>query len=251
MQIETNIVRLRNHKPGCEACSLSRFCLAAGLSTEEMGVLGETTRQSRPLPRGHRMFRAGDALENLYLIKSGSMKTYHTTPDGLEQILRFHLPGDLIGLDAMGHDRHTSTAVTLETTSACMVPWAAIEGLTRRVPAVQRSLMRFIGNELANENDRVVLLGQRSARERLAAFLLHLSGQFHRRGFSATEFNLSMSRQEIANYLALAIETVSRLFTAFQSEGLLAIDRRFVRVLSLDALAGVSGTGARAAMSLG
>ena len=155
MQTDTNIVRLRNHKPGCEACSLSRFCLAAGLNADEMGVLGETTRQSRPLPRGHRLFRAGDTLENLYLIKSGSVKTYHTTPDGLEQILRFHLPGDLIGLDAMGSDRHTSTAVTLETTSACMLPWTAVEGLTRRVPAVQRSLMRFIGKTLAHSITRV------------------------------------------------------------------------------------------------
>lgn len=251
MQTDTNIVRLRNHKPGCEACSLSRFCLAAGLNTEEMTILGETTRQGRPLPRGHRLYRAGDALENLYLIKSGAVKTYHTTPDGLEQILRFHLPGDLIGLDAMGQDRHTSTAVTLETTSVCMLPWTAVETLTRRVPAVQRSLMRFIGNELANENDRVVLLGQRSARERLAAFLLHLSAQFQRRGFSATEFNLSMSRQEIANYLALAIETVSRLFTAFQSEGLLAIDRRFVRVLEREALVQMVGGDTAPAASLG
>ncbi len=234
-----NIVRLRP-RASCEDCSLNRFCLAAGLSTGELAALAEVTLHSRPMQRGHRLFRAGEPLEFLYMIKAGSVKIYSSTRDGLEQIIRFHLPGDVMGLDAMGSERHASTAVALETSTVCMLPWASLDEITQRIPRLQRQLLRFVGNELCNENERLVLLGQRTARERLAAFLLYLSAQFRRRGFSATEFHLSMSRQEIANYLALAIETVSRLFTAFQQEGLVTIDRRFVRLESIDLLRGVA-----------
>lgn len=235
MRHAENIVRLRP-RGGCAECSLNRFCLAAGLSSAEMAALAELTHHSRPMPRGHCLFRAGDPLDYLYLIKAGSVKIYASTRDGLEQIVRFHLPGDLMGLDAMGTERHPSTAVAMETTSVCMLPWGALDYIAARVPGLHRQLLRFVGNEIAAENERIVLLGQRAARERLAAFLLYISDQFRRRGFSATEFHLSMSRQEIANYLALAIETVSRLFTAFQNEGLITIERRFVRLERLDAL---------------
>ncbi|MCC7414367.1 MAG: cyclic nucleotide-binding domain-containing protein [Gammaproteobacteria bacterium] len=235
MGTSDNIVRL-HQRVSCDECSLNRFCLAAGLDAQDTERLSATMRHSRPLPRGHRLFRSGEPLEHLYVIKAGAVKIYSSTADGLEQILRFHLPGDLMGLDAMGEERHMSTAVALETTMVCMLPWHAIDTAMRQIPGLQHQLLRFVGNEIATENERVVLLGQRSARERLAAFLLYLSAQFKRRGLSATEFNLPMSRQEIANYLALAIETVSRLFTSFQGEGLVTIERRFVRLESLEAM---------------
>jgi len=206
------------------------------MSKRERLKLGAITRQSRPIQRGQSLYRAGEDLEHLYLIKSGSMKIFSTTEDGLEQIIRFHLPGDLLGLDAMECSVHTSTAVALETTSLCMLPWSQVGVIVDSIPGFFNRLMSIVGKEISTENERIVLLGQRSARERLAAFLLHLSAQFSARGFSKTEFNLSMSRQDIANYLALAIETVSRLFSAFQSDGLVYIDRRFVRIEQFDEL---------------
>lgn len=240
MNAQDKILRFRQGGSNCEDCRLSQFCLAREMSLEDKARLSGITRQSRPIDRGKALFRAGEELAHLYLIKSGSMKIFSTTEDGLEQIIRFQLPGDIIGLDAMEHDTHRSTAVALETSSLCMLPWPSIEDALKRLPGLYKQLLRIVGKEIATENERIVLLGQRSARERLAAFLLHLSAQFSARGFSALEFNLSMSRQEIANYLALAIETVSRLFSAFQSEGLIHIERRFVRLERLDDLRSIA-----------
>jgi CRP/FNR family transcriptional regulator len=248
MNTHGNVVRLKLTPEGCGPCGMNRFCLAAGLAEQDFAQFAPVVRSTRPLQRGQSLFRCGDRLTHLYLLKAGSMKVYTTTEDGLEQIIRLHLPGDVLGLDAMQEGVHTSTAVALETTTLCMVPWEFIDANVDRIPSLRRRLLRLIGKEIANENERIVLLGQRNARERLAAFLIYLSNRFERRGFSAREFRLSMSRQEIANYLALAIETVSRLFSAFQAEGVLSTDRRFVRVEQLEALRSIAtAQGARAA----
>jgi len=230
MSNATKVVRISARQGGCENCSLSRFCLANGLEPEEVGKLGRLTRQSRPFGRGQSIFRAGEELEALYFNGSAAAKIYTSAADGVDQIIRFHLPGDLIGLDAMGSGRHTSTAVALESTSVCSLPWSAVVSTHSPLPVLQQQVLRIVGTELANENERMIMLAQRTARERLGAFLVYLAAQFQRRGFSATEFHLSMSRQEIANYLGLAIETVSRLFSQLQDAGLLEVKRRFIRI---------------------
>ncbi len=232
----TNVVQMSRAGTSCENCCLNRFCLANGLKTEQMQMLNRLTRQSRPFNRGSTIFRAGEELEALYVIRSGAVKIFTSAPDGVDQIIRFHLPGDLIGLDAMGHHRHTTTAVALDTTSVCIIPWSAINSERSPLPILQSQVLRIVGTELATENERMIMLAQRAALERLAAFLVHLSEQFRRRGFSATEFNLSMSRQEIANYLGLAIETVSRLFSQLQADDLIEVSRRFVRIRQPEAL---------------
>ncbi|MGE0385264.1 MAG: cyclic nucleotide-binding domain-containing protein [Gammaproteobacteria bacterium] len=240
MNEQGNIVNFRSSRRGCDDCSLNRHCVASGLSAEEQATLGAVAKHPRPLHRGERLFRAGERLENLYIVSSGSVKLVNSTADGLEQIVRFHLPGDLIGLDGLHADRFTTTAVALETTSICVLPIGALENLMCRMPRLQRQVLRLVGKEINGENNRIVMLSQRSARERFAAFLLHLADQYGQRGFSHTEFNLSMSRQDIANYLALAIETVSRLFTAFETEGLIDVDRRLVRLRAADSLRGMA-----------
>jgi CRP/FNR family transcriptional regulator len=91
----------------------------------------------------------------------------------------------------------------------------------------------------------MVVLGQKSAEERLAAFLISLSARFQHRGFSPNQFNLSMSRGDIGNYLGLALETVSRLFTRFQNEELLRVDRKHIELLDREKLCSYSGTSCR------
>ena len=236
MGATNNVVEIGRGQTSCENCCLNRFCLANGLKAEEVATLNRITRQSRPFSRGAAIFRAGEELEALYVVRSGAVKIFTSAPDGVDQIIRFHLPGDLIGLDAMGSGRHTTTAVALDTTSVCIVPWSAVDSERSPLPVLQSQVLRIVGTELATENERMIMLAQRAALARLAAFLIHLSEQFRRRGFSATEFHLSMSRQEIANYLGLAIETVSRLFSQLQAEDLIDVSRRFVQIRRLEAL---------------
>jgi CRP/FNR family transcriptional regulator len=152
------------------------------------------------------------------------------------------LPGELVGLDALEHDNHMCAAVAMETVHVCELPLAQLEEMCHRLPGLPHRILRLIGREVAAKHAMLLLLGKRSAKERLATFLLNLASRFRQRGFSEKEFNLSMPRDDIANYLGLARETVSRLLTRFEVDGLLSVQRRRVRIHDMDRLQALAGS---------
>ena len=151
-------------------------------------------------------------------------------------MIGFHLPGELLGLDAIQTSRHGCSARVLETSAICEIPFERFEELASTIPSLQHQMFRLLSKEIGEDTEMLALLGKSTAEERVANFLLSLSSRFHRRGFSATDFFLSMSRQEIGSYLGLALETVSRLLTRFQDEGLLRVERKHVQILDLEGL---------------
>ncbi len=232
-----NVVSFENIKVACKNCSLATLCLPMGLSPEDMERLDSIVKRGRPFHRGDHLFREGDNLHSLRVITSGSVKTFSPSEDGSEQVLSFHLPGELIGLDAIQNECHTCSAKALETTAVCEIPFHNLEELSSNMPSLQHQMYRLLSREIGQDSEMLTLLGKKSAEERLATFLLSFSERFKKRGFSATDFFLSMSRHEIGNYLGLAVETVSRLFTRFQEEGLLHVERKHVQLLDLPRLA--------------
>lgn len=225
-----NVVRLECNAAHCGECRLQHLCI---MQVAEGGHAGTClARHTRPLARGHNLFRQGERLQSLYILHSGSVKSSVCTPDGLEHVVRFHLPGDLLGVDALGEGTHSSTAQCLETSTVCSVPVHIIEDAEQRYPGLNARILKHAAREIAREHARAVMLAQRGADERLAAFLLQLSEAYGRLGYATHAFNLPMARQDIASYLALAVETVSRLFTAFQREGLVKVDRRSIVIPS-------------------
>ncbi|MCO6412857.1 MAG: fumarate/nitrate reduction transcriptional regulator Fnr [Thiogranum sp.] len=225
------VVSLKEIKVACQACSLNEICLPVGMGETDLDRLDSIIDRKRPLARNDHLFRIGDPFQCLYAVRSGSLKTYATSEDGQEQVMGFHLPGELVGLDAIADGRHPLAAKALETTSLCEIPFADLEALSRQLPSLQHQLLRVMSQEIRADEQNMVTLGQKSAEERLASFLISLSSRFRRRGFSENQFNLSMSRSDIGNYLGLALETVSRLFTRFQNEGLLRVDRKHIELL--------------------
>ncbi len=230
------VVSIEQIKIACKNCSLSTLCLPLGLESGDIEKLDQIVKRNRPLHRGDHLFRQGNQFGSLYAVKTGSIKTYAPSEDGGEQVLGFHLPGELIGLDAIEDERHHCSAKVLETTAVCEIPFDRLENLSHHLPSLQHQLFRLLSREIGQDEDMFTLLGKRNAEERLAAFLVSLSERFQRRGFSALDFNLSMSRHEIGNYLGLAVETVSRLFTRFQEEGIIKAERRHIQLLDLDKL---------------
>jgi len=207
-----------------------------------MERLDDIIRRLRPISRGGHVFRAGDPLSSIYAIRSGWVKTYALAEDGNEQVTGFHLAGELVGLDAIASGEHPCSAKALDTTSVCEIPFERLEDLSCEVPGLQRQLLRIMSQELTTDEELLMLLGKRSAEERLAALLLSISGRLKQRGYSAHEFRLPMSRNDIGNYLGLAVETVSRLFTRFQQQGLLSVENKLVTVENLDALKFAAGS---------
>ena len=232
---------LPSGKVACQDCSLYQLCLPVGLDQKELAQLDGIIRRRRPMQRAEHRFVSGEAFTSIYAVRSGSIKTYSLTEDGREQVTGFFLPGELVGLDAIGSGVQSSSARALETTSVCEIPFGELEVLGEQIPSLPKQLLRIMSREMHQDQLLLMLLGKRSADERLAAFLISLSLRFGQRGYSSSEFNLSMSRNDIGNYLGLAVETVSRLFSRLQEEGILAVRSRHVRLLDLPRLRVLAG----------
>jgi len=233
------IVTLSKIKMACQSCSLYELCLPLGLHGEDLDRLENIIKRSHPLKKNESPFHQGDKFQAIYAIRSGSVKTYTVADDGSEQITGFYLPGELVGLDAISEDTHPCTAKALETTSYCEIPFNLLEELSGELPSLRHQLLKIMSKEITHDANLLMLLGKKTADERLASLLLSLSARLKNRGFSATEFNLSMSRNDIANYLGLAVETVSRLFTRFQDQGLIKVEGKFVQIMALEQLKGM------------
>jgi CRP/FNR family transcriptional regulator, anaerobic regulatory protein len=228
---QSTVISIESIRVACRHCTLSSLCLPMGLTPEDVERLDDIVKRARPLQRGDILFREGDRFRSLFVVKTGSLKTFAPSAEGGEQVLSFHLPGELIGLDAIDKGEHACSASALETSAICEIPFGRLEELTAIIPSLQHQMYRLLSKEIGHDTDMLLLLGKKNAEERLAAFLLSFSQRLHKRGLSATDFHLSMSRHEIGNYLGLAVETVSRLFTRFQDDGLVRVERKHIELL--------------------
>jgi CRP/FNR family transcriptional regulator len=228
--------KLDQIKVACKDCNLFQLCLPVGIDASELEELDSIIKRRRPLKRGEHLFHVGSPFQAIYAVRSGSIRTYAPTEDGHEQVTGFHLPGELLGLDAIHLKHHPCAAKALETTSLCEIPFDRLEELSTHLPNLQHQLLSIMSKEILHDQTLLMLLGKKSAEERLAALLLSLSERYQRRGFSPTDFYLSMSRNDIGNYLGLAVETVSRLFTRFQEEGILIVQRKHIDIQDLPQL---------------
>ena len=240
-QLENFIENRGDGHTACRVCSNALGCLGTHLETVLREELEQGVRQGRVQERGQILFETGDRFRHIYAVRSGSVKVTSLSNDGEEQVLGFYLPGEMLGLEAIDRGVHTCTAMALETSSICEMDFAQLERLSSARPALLHRLNRIYSREIARDYAMLRLLGRRNAEQRLASFLLNLSQRFAERGYSADEFNLSMSRHDIGNYLGLALETVSRLLARFQNQGVLSVNRRHVRIVRHDALRLLAG----------
>lgn len=217
----------------CRTCAFAGACLAVGYGKPELAALHCLVEHVDDYHAGDHVFRTGDPFRAIFAVRSGTVKTCLVDREGREQVLGFYLPGEVIGLNAIYPDRFPCDAVALEDASFCRFSFPAMSALAARMPAVQQHLFRLISKELGTAS---LLAGDHTADERMAAFLVDLGERYASRGFSGTEFRLSMSRGDIANYLRLAAETVSRVLGRFRSQGLVRIEGRDVVLLQPDKL---------------
>ena len=176
---------------------------------------------------GTHLFREGDRFDAIAAVRAGTVKTYVNDHEGREQVQGFFLPGEIIGLNAISRDRYPCNAVALDSVMLCRFSFPNIAALATRVPGLQQHLFRLLSEDIGKA---ALLAGNFTADERMAAFVVSMSRRHAARGFSATRFRLSMTRTDIANYLRLASESVSRGFSRLQESGLLHVDRREIEI---------------------
>ncbi len=232
-----NVHEVRNH---CASCGLHELCLPTGLADEDMLQFDRIVGRRR-VAKGEFLHRLHDPLNRLYAIRLGHFKTHRLSTAGKDQITGFQMAGELLGMDAIGTERHNCDATALEDSDVCDIPFAELESLLGAIPILLHRFHRLMSQEIIREQSVMLLLGNMRAEQRMTVFLINLSGRYAARGYSSTRFQLRMSREEIGSYLGLTIESISRLLSRFKKKGLLKIENREIELLDHAALTRLAG----------
>lgn len=222
----------------CSTCAFSQACLDEGMDKRALMDLHVLVEHVGPFHAGEHIFREGDPFEAIAAVRAGTVKTYVVDRDGREHVLGFHLPGEVIGLNAIDGDHYPCNAIALDTVMLCRFSFPKIAVLATRLPGLQRQLFRLLSRDIGRA---ALLAGDWSADQRMAAFLVGLSRRLAARGFSPNRFQLTMARTDIANYLRLAPETVSRVLRRLQEDGVLNVDRRELEIVQREQLETLAG----------
>lgn len=225
----------------CQSCTLRSLCLPLSLTSKDLEQLDSIIARGRPFKKGETLFRQGEPFGSLFALRSGCVKTYLVTDTGEEQITGFYLPGELIGLSGIDTDAYPVNAIAIETTTVCEIPYPKFEELTDDIPELKRQIIHSMSKTIRQDMQMMMLLSQKDAEARVANFLLDLSSRIQRRGYAADFIYLGMSRNEIANYLGLAVETVSRIFSRLQKSGAIEVNGRAVEIRDEDLLSAAAG----------
>jgi CRP/FNR family transcriptional regulator len=206
------------------------------VASDKLCDMDELTRVKRKVAKGAALYRSGEAFEYLYAVHSGAFKTVGVSRGGEEKVTGMYLPGEVMGLQAINGKQHDYDAIALEDSEVCVISYAKLTQLALRLPELQLQLLRILSGDISRDQGLMLLLGGMDAEQRIAAFLLSLSKRYQKLGYASTRFSLRMTREEIGSYLGLTLETVSRLFSRFQRDGLLISQQRDVELKDIDRL---------------
>ncbi|RZF25656.1 cyclic nucleotide-binding domain-containing protein [Paraburkholderia sp. UYCP14C] len=223
----------------CSTCSMRAVCMPPELTPEQLARLDSVIFSTRSVKRGEVLYRTGDTFQSIYAIRAGSFKTMVMHRDGREHVTGFQIAGEALGLDGVCAGKQNCDAIALEDSVVCIIPFAQLEAICREMKPMQHHIYQMMSSEIVRESSQMMLLGTMSAEQRVATFLLNLSKRFKARGFSAAEFHLRMTREEIGCFLGMKLETVSRMFSKFQREHLVNANGKTIRIVDAHGLAQV------------
>lgn len=217
----------------CSTCAFSEACLSQGYGKPELEALHVLVEHVGPYHEGDVIFREGEEFKSIAAVRAGTVKTFVIDSNGDEQVLGFFLPGEIIGLNAIHHSKYPCHAVALDTVMLCRFSFPKMAILAAKIPELQSQLFKLLSQDIGKA---ALLAGDYSAEQRIAAFLISTSRRYAERGFSATQLLMPMTRADMANYLRLAPETVSRVLRRLQDLNIIAVDRRVFVLLQYDTL---------------
>lgn len=214
----------------CEDCNLGNLCIPKGLSRAEIAALGTLVNRNTLLRRGEALYHTGTAFKGIIALRSGSAKLINLDRAGNEYIVDFVLPGELLGFDGLSSQTHNCSAIALETVNYCLLSAPKVAELAKHTPSLSHVLLQRSGNQFDQQVQQMIT-HRRTAEERVACFILRLSERLKARGYAELEFRLSMSREDIGNYLGIAHETVCRILHQFQTQQLIEIKSKQLKIV--------------------
>ncbi len=214
----------------CKNCKLFGFLqLFEGLHLNALDVFLSSHQE---IGKGETLFSVDDPFRGVYAVKSGSLKSISMLELQGEQILGFYLPGELLALDAIYSSTYGYNAVAMEASTVCLLSFQNLQELGERFAQFQELVIQVLVDQVKQDQRQTLLVGRRTAEERLGTFFLNLAERYARHGFSDNEFRMPMLQNDIANYLGMTIETVSRTLRSFRENELLHIKGKQVRILN-------------------
>ncbi len=225
---------------GCRSCSVRAASFCSAIPTQDLSILASSRHQVQ-FGRRETIVREGDPMLSFFNITSGVVKLYRSLPDGRTQIIGFRYPGEFFAISAI--HRHTSTAEAVTDVEVCRFPKSRLKRLMNIFPQLQTQLLQMSCRHLAQSEDQIFLLGRKTAREKVASFLLRYSREpSQNQNGNGRYVNLPMTRTEVADFLGLTTETVSRVLANLVRENIISIGlSRSVSLIDIDSLSKISG----------
>lgn len=244
MNTMVNVVAISDRQSSsasCQTCMKRALCPVLDMLTQTAGAKNQITMKTwHP---NDNVIEAGQEFDGLYMVRSGFFKSSFIDSSGELQVTGFHFPGEIFGLEGIDSGHYGDTVTALDTGSICRIPFSLISGESAsaqpsdtRTAAARASLIRLMSGTISRDRSMIFNLGRMDAGRRFATFLLDIAERMQKSGYDRDNFKLCMSRIDISNYLCLALETVSRLFTQFHTQGLIHIDKRDLRIVNRQAL---------------
>jgi len=228
---ERRVAAERTNRRSCFQCALRRSCFPGALNDALYSEIDHIAHGRGPVARGDTIFNAGDGFEAVYTVRSGALRTSMIDANGAEQVIGFTLPGEIAGMESLGSGRHCTRAIALERTTVCAIPIDRLLAIAQSHPGLQRRVHQLAGGMIRRDHAHFRELGRHTAHQRLLMFLADLLARYRAAGFATDEVHIPMYREDIANYLGVALETISRMMTRLSDEGVIEVRHRHIRVI--------------------
>ncbi|MBN2864626.1 MAG: fumarate/nitrate reduction transcriptional regulator Fnr [Thiotrichales bacterium] len=225
----------------CLNCGLQKICFPTGLDKDEMDRLDAIVQRKAPLQKNQALFSAGDKFSSLYAIRAGVVKVFSFSDSGEEIIHGFYLPGDVVGIDALSSKKHLFNATALDVTSICTLPFEELSELSTKIPHLSSQVLSIMSKEVVEGRLHSELLTKKNADQRIAQFIWSMADRYRSRGYHYLEFRLSILHRDVATYLGLTPETVSRILAKLHNDKIVTWKKKEVSIHNEAALRGLAG----------
>jgi len=235
-ELRQKFIDLQSVKNSCRFCNVKSSCFPHGINGLDQAKLGAEVI-IRPLAaRGQHLFTMGAEEDGIYVVRAGTLKSYIISPHGDEHVIGFHVPGEMIGLDAFENGKHVCGVVALQPSNVCKVPNALLQDICHAAPEIFSEMRRLIGAEVFENQQTMLTLTKHKAVARLASFILDWIRRCKRDHMSGEPVDLPMSRMDIASYIGLTAESLSRAFRKLQQEDIISVSGSAVTVTASNRL---------------
>jgi len=225
----------------CANCGLQKICVPTGLLKSDIAQLDEIVSRKPPYKKSQHLYQVGHKFNSIYAIRAGAVKLYTYSDSGDEIVHGFCLAGDVVGFDGLVNEHYTFNAVALDTTSVCLMPYEDLSDLAHRIPNLNHQIMATMSKKMFDDRLHSELLIKRNADQRVAHFIWNMAQRFQQRGYAHDEFRLPILHRDVALYLGLTPETVSRILAKLNADGVVCWKKKQVQIFDEAKLKEIAG----------